>query len=110
MRKRRISDETAAVLQLFLSAPAQPRYGREIVALAGLKSGSLYPMLRRLEEREVLQSKWEDLEKAVDAGRRPRRLYWLRGDRTEEALEMLSDWQKAQRKSRRPVLGWELPA
>jgi PadR family transcriptional regulator len=108
MRKRRISDETAAVLDLFFAEPQRARYGREIVVETGLKSGSLYPMLRRLETREILVSEWEDPEVALDFGRRPRRLYRLRGDGAE-AEQLLSEWRRS--RSRSPsAIGRELPA
>jgi PadR family transcriptional regulator, regulatory protein PadR len=97
VRKRRISDETAAVLQLFLAEPSRARYGREIVLETGLKSGSLHPMLRRLEEREVLFSEWEDVDQAFELGRRPRRLYRLRGDRVEETEALIAEWQHSQK-------------
>jgi len=107
-RKRRISDETAAVLVLFLDDPGKERYGREIAIETKLKSGSLYPMLRRLENREILVSAWEDLQDAVDGGRRPRRLYSLRG--TDEAKSLLAEWRAAQTSSGRSRIGGTLPA
>jgi PadR family transcriptional regulator, regulatory protein PadR len=107
-RKRRISDETAAVLAFFLVDPGKERYGREIVIETKLKSGSLYPMLRRLESREILVSAWEDLQGAVDEGRRPRRLYRLRG--TDEAQSLLAEWRAAQTSSRKSRIGGTLPA
>jgi len=94
-RKRRISDETAAVLSLFLEDPAVQRFGLEIVAEAQLASGSLYPILHRLAEREILQSEWEALEDAVAAGRRPRRLYRLDSKGAETACDLLADWASA---------------
>jgi DNA-binding PadR family transcriptional regulator len=107
-RKRGISDETAAVLALFLAEPEKPRYGREIVAETALKSGSLYPMLHRLEGREILESGWEDLQVAVERGRRPRRLYRLHGG--EEAERLMADWRARRRPRRAGFIGKELPA
>ncbi len=98
MRKaRRISDETAAVLELFLSDPERARYGRGIVLDAGLKSGSLYPILHRLEKRKLLESHWEALDHAVEERRRPRRLYRLNLRMASEAQGLLEEWQRAQR-------------
>jgi len=107
-RRRRISDETATVLAFFLADPGKERYGREIVIETKLKSGSLYPILRRLESREILISAWEDLQGAVDDGRRPRRLYTLRG--TDEAQGLLAEWRAARTSSRRSRIGGTLPA
>jgi PadR family transcriptional regulator, regulatory protein PadR len=110
MRQRRISGETAAVLRLFLSEPERFRYGREIVVETGLKSGSLYPMLHRLEGRGLLLSEWEDVDAALGGGRRPRRLYRLDGDRVEEARVLLSEWRRTATKGTRTKIGGELPA
>jgi PadR family transcriptional regulator, regulatory protein PadR len=44
-----ITPKMAKVLKIFLEDPAQPRYGFEIMRLTSLASGSLYPMLARLE-------------------------------------------------------------
>jgi PadR family transcriptional regulator, regulatory protein PadR len=110
MGRRRISDETAAVLDLFLSDPGRVRYGREIVIETGLKSGSLYPMLHRLESRELLSSHWEDIDAALELGRRPRRLYRLRGDRAAEAESLLAEWREARPSKARAQVGGVLPA
>jgi Transcriptional regulator PadR-like family len=45
-----ITPKMAKVLKIFLEDPDQPRYGFEIMRLTGLASGSLYPMLARLEQ------------------------------------------------------------
>ena len=112
MRKqRRISDEAAAVLALFVASPARERYGREIVADTEIKSGSLYPILQRFEDRELLESSWEQLEEAVAKKRRPRRMYRLRPRGLERAEALLEEWRRAQRRARGPVrIGRELPA
>ncbi|HEX7244767.1 MAG TPA: helix-turn-helix transcriptional regulator [Solirubrobacterales bacterium] len=110
MRKqRRISDEAAVVLALFLSTPEKSRYGREIVIETGIKSGSLYPILQRFEDRDLLESSWEELEQAVADKRRPRRLYRLRIKSTERAEELLDEWRREGAGSRTRI-GRELPA
>ena len=38
------------VLRAFLEDPAAPRYGYDLMKAAGLKSGTLYPMLGGLED------------------------------------------------------------
>jgi PadR family transcriptional regulator PadR len=52
------------------------RYGLEIAAVTGLKSGSLYPILMRLDERGLLESRWLEPERP---GRPPRHAYRLTG-------------------------------
>ncbi len=98
------------MLSLFLSAPEEPRYGREIIVETGLKSGSLYPILHRLEERGLLDSSWEDFQVAVDLGRRPRRLYRLRAEKIEQAGDVLRKWRKERAGKSRAAVGRELPA
>jgi len=65
------------VLQAFLEDPAAPRYGYDLMKAAGLPSGTLYPMLARLQDQKLVTSAWETPE--VD-GARPRRYYQLTGE------------------------------
>lgn len=92
---RRISDETAAVLRLFLADATREWFGLEIVKGAKIQSGSLYPILHRLEERGILISVWESQEVAVSEGRRPRCLYHLDPRGLELAEALLEEWLKA---------------
>lgn len=66
------------------------RYGFEISDATGLRAGTVYPILRRLEEERLVVSSWERTERAWSAGRPPRRNYRLTraGERTvQEALD-----------------------
>lgn len=56
--QRRPSAQALAVLETLSEARKQWRYGLEIAAATGLKSGSLYPILARLDERGQVESKW----------------------------------------------------
>jgi DNA-binding PadR family transcriptional regulator len=49
------------------------RYGFEIIDATGLGAGTVYPILRRLEEAGLVRSAWEAARTAVD--RPPRRYY-----------------------------------
>jgi DNA-binding PadR family transcriptional regulator len=72
----RLTTQTLAVLSALLQDPTTPRYGLDLVREVGLKSGTLYPTLARLEEARWLESEWE----AIDPRREhrpPRRLYRL---------------------------------
>jgi PadR family transcriptional regulator PadR len=61
---------------LVLQALAQGfAYGFEIMRAAHLPSGTVYPLLRRLEAAGLLESSWEDAEQAHEDGRPPRRYY-----------------------------------
>ena len=65
------------VLQAFLEDPVAPRYGYDLMKAAGLKSGTLYPMLSRLEHHKLVTSGWET---PRDQGQRPRKYYRLTGE------------------------------
>jgi PadR family transcriptional regulator, regulatory protein PadR len=65
------------VLQAFLADPAAPRYGYDLMKVAGLPSGTLYPMLTRLEDQKLVSSAWETPQAG---GERPRRYYRLTGE------------------------------
>jgi len=57
-----------------MADPLEWRYGYELGVEVGLKSGSLYPILIRLDERGLLESRW--LEPAAP-GRPQRHAYRL---------------------------------
>ena len=62
------------VLRTFLEDPAAPRYGYDLMKAAGLPSGTLYPMLARLEDHKLVTSAWETPQAE---GERPRRYHQL---------------------------------
>ncbi len=64
----------ARVLRTFLDDTAQPRYGFELMGLTGLASGTLYPILARLESAGWLVSDREDIDPVAE-GRPARRMY-----------------------------------
>ncbi|MEU5549028.1 MarR family transcriptional regulator [Micromonospora sp. NPDC047793] len=71
----RLTPQTVAVVRALLADPTKPRWGRDIAAETGLKSGSLHPILARLEQAGWVESYWEDPAAHEDAGR-PRRRYY----------------------------------
>ena len=50
-------------------------YGFEIIDLTGLRAGTVYPILRRLEAEGMVRSTWERASIAQAEGRPPRRNY-----------------------------------
>jgi len=74
MRNRLPSRQSRAILQALLSRPRDWRYGYELSRLVGLSSGTLYPLLIRLHERDLLESKWIEAERP---GRPARHAYRL---------------------------------
>lgn len=85
MGRFRMTYPTAMVLQ---ALDAGLRYGFEIAESVGLRPGSVYQVLRRLEDAGHATGEWEDAERAHAEGRPPRRNYRL--DRTG-AAEILAD-------------------
>jgi len=63
---------TAAVL---LAIKHGHRYGFDVMDATGLPDGTVYPILRRLERRGVLEGDWED-EAVAQAEQRPARRYY----------------------------------
>lgn len=101
-----MTDTLAQVLQAFLSDPTAPRYGYELMKAAGLKSGTLYPMLSRLSDEGVVASEWEDFAPTPD-GRPPRRYYKLTGEGIRLARLGLAEYTAQQRATgATPTFGW----
>ena len=69
---------TQKVLLAMLGAPAAEHYGLELAREAGLKSGTIYPILARLEAAGWIDGHWENIDPKTE-GRRPRRYYRLAG-------------------------------
>ncbi len=73
-----ITPKMALVLKVFLEDPGQPRYGFELMKLTGMASGSLYPMLAKLEGAGWLTRGTEDIDPRA-AGRPARTNYTITG-------------------------------
>lgn len=67
---------TLSVLNTLIDPPGALLYGYDLMQRSGLKSGTLYPILARLERLGFLSSSWEAID-PVQAGRPPRRVYAL---------------------------------
>lgn len=93
---RKRSHETKLVLQMFLDAPTEDIYGLRIVRATGLAAGTVYAILRRLEDEGLLDARWEQLDSA-DAGRPPRRYYELNGEGQRVARNETAEQQPALR-------------
>ena len=71
--RRDSSPQTRAVLATLLASQGW-RHGYDIARRAGLASGTLYPILGRLADRGLLETRWED---DPPEGRPRRHLYRL---------------------------------
>lgn len=74
--KVRMSLQTLKVLQAFLESPTSQLSGADIHRRCGIASGTLYPILLRLEAAGWFTSNWEAVDPA-SVGRPRRRLYRL---------------------------------
>ena len=80
---------TQLVLRALLEHPTRELYGLEICAAAGLASGTIHPILARLEGLGWLDSRWENINPAAE-GRPKRRYYRLSPDGAEHARHALA--------------------
>jgi DNA-binding PadR family transcriptional regulator len=88
------------VLRAFLEDPAAWRYGYDLMKAAGLQSGTLYPLLARLERQVLVASAWETPQQE---GQRPRKYYQLTGEGIRVArLELARASSRHQRAPGRP--------
>ena len=81
--------QTQLVLRALLENPAHEMYGLQICEAAGLASGTIHPILARLEKLGWLDSEWEDIDPTAE-GRPRRRYYRLSLDGAESARQALS--------------------
>jgi len=65
---------TQMVLRALIDKPDREMYGLEIGQAAGLASGTVHPILARLEQFGWLESRWENLDPHREG--RPRRRYY----------------------------------
>lgn len=79
----RMTYATAMVLQ---ALDAGHRYGFDIIEAVGVRSGTVYPILRRLEDAGLVRSAWEPVEVSRSSQRPPRKYYEL----TDTAPELVA--------------------
>lgn len=72
----RLTRPSLSILNLFLADLRKRHSGAEISKATGVKTGTLYPILVRFEERGWMESEWEKIEPR-EAGRPRRRFYRL---------------------------------
>jgi DNA-binding PadR family transcriptional regulator len=87
MKIPRISSETLLLLERFIERAADWRYGYELSRETGLKSGTLYPILMRLEKHRLLEARWVTTEDGVP----PRHTYRLTPSGLELARAKLAE-------------------
>ena len=80
----RMTTSVLKVTAALLADPTAERYGMQLMHDTGLPSGTLYPILVRLERAGWVESRWEELDPAVE-GRPSRRYYRLTPDGAVQA-------------------------
>lgn len=70
----RMTHATALVLTALASGR---RYGFDVMDATGLPSGTVYPVLRRLDRGGFVRSEWEDADEESPRGGPRRRMYAL---------------------------------
>jgi DNA-binding PadR family transcriptional regulator len=88
----KLSRASLMVLRALIENPSTPIAGSDLLQMTSVMSGTLYPMLMRLQRAGWLESEWEVLDPR-EAGR-PRRRYYRLTDlgrrKAREALAPLS--------------------
>ena len=85
----RITSAVARVLAALLDDPAADRYGLDLIKVTGLPSGTIYPILIRLQRAGWLTAHWEEIDPAAE-GRPARRYYRMTPDGTALARTELA--------------------
>jgi PadR family transcriptional regulator, regulatory protein PadR len=69
------------------------KYGFHVIDATGLPSGTVYPVLSRLERDGLVKSTWEQLTNAHAAGRPPRRYYKVTATGQKLLREATAEYQ-----------------
>ncbi|MET3807539.1 DNA-binding PadR family transcriptional regulator [Nakamurella sp. UYEF19] len=77
-RLPRLTHSTQAVLRAMVENPMALKYGLEVGAATGLPSGTIHPILARLENLGWVESDWEAIDPKIQG--RPRRRYYRISD------------------------------
>jgi PadR family transcriptional regulator, regulatory protein PadR len=93
VRHVRVTLPTAAVLRQMLEDPVAEYYGFALAEATSFPSGTIYPILARLEAAGWLTSFWEDGDPA-ELERPRRRMYRLTGAGAHAAREALTTTQR----------------
>lgn len=75
---------------VLLAVSRNYRYGFDISDATGLPSGTVYPVLRRLEDAGLLRSRWEGASTARAEQRPPRRYYTVTSSGAQAVREAVN--------------------
>lgn len=85
--------QTQLVLRMLLRNARSEHYGLEIAKALGLPTGTIYPILARLEASAWVESDWETIDEVAE-GRRKRRYYRLTTFGAMQAREALTQTKR----------------
>ncbi len=88
-----MSLQTLKVLEAFLENPTEQLSGADVHLCCGIASGTLYPILLRLESAGWFVSQWESIDPS-SAGRPRRRLYQLTTTGLRRAGEVFASFNR----------------
>lgn len=90
----RLTQPSLRILTLFLRDLRKQQSGSDIAKALKLMSGTMYPILYRLEEAGWLESEWEEIDPS-EAGRPRKRLYRLTAIGKQKAKAALAELRTA---------------
>lgn len=94
MKEMRLTQPSLRILTLFLRDLRKQKSGAEIYKELKIMSGTMYPILYRLEAAGWLESEWEEIDPS-EAGRPRKRLYRLTAVGKQKAKAALAELRTA---------------
>ncbi len=104
----RMTTQTLAVLSVMVGDPTAEWYGLDLTRRAGLRPGTIYPLLDRLLKVGWMERRWEDIDPTAE-GRPRRRLYRLTGVGAPAARWALDEHLQSLERSRAAASGLGRP-
>lgn len=98
----RMTTSVLKVVAALLADPHADRYGLQLMQDTGLQSGTLYPILVRLERAGWVESHWEDIDPVAE-GRPSRRYYRLTADGAVQARREVALMQQQMARASAPI-------
>jgi PadR family transcriptional regulator PadR len=102
MSHPRMTIPTQRVLRVLLADVSEEIYGKEIGDRAELASGTVHPILARLEGMGWLESRWEEIDPSA-VGRPARRYYRLTPTGVADSRQALAKAYRPRRAPLRPT-------
>jgi len=86
-----------ATLQVLQAIASGYLYGFDIMDATSLPSGTVYPILNKLEDSGFVKSRWEDPRVARREKRPPRRSYEITGEGREALADTVQKYRQVER-------------